>query len=127
MIFVDTSVWISFFRGKDATLVGQLSDLLDEDRVALPFPVWIELLAGASRKDSAQLKRVLSALPRFIPTDETWREVESWTTQATKKGQRFGVMDLLIGAITSQEDGAIWSLDQDFKRLARLGFVKLHS
>jgi len=125
MVFVDTSVWIAFFRGGDAALTRRLRALLDEDRVALAAPVWIELLSGAGRKDGPLLKSVLSALPRFYPTRNTWKTLEAWTSKAGRKGQRFGAMDLLVAAIARENEGKVWTLDSDFDRLAGLKLVSL--
>ena len=51
MTFVDTSVWINYFKGKDRILVQKLDFLLDEDQVALAVPVWMELLSGARNQN----------------------------------------------------------------------------
>src|SRR5262245_61413001 len=79
MIVVDTSVWIAGFRSATSESARVLGTLLDEDEVALPIPVRIELLSGASPKDRARLRRLLSALPTLYPTDETWKLIEQWT------------------------------------------------
>ena len=51
--------------------------------------------------------------------------MERWAIAGAAAGQRFGVGDLLVAAIASQNDCAIWSLDDDFVRMSRLGFVTL--
>jgi predicted nucleic acid-binding protein len=124
LIAVDTSVWIDFFRGKTPT-ADKLLDLLDKDQVALPVPVRIEILSGARQTEHARLRRVLSALPLLLPDDSTWAAMERWAIAGAAAGQRFGVGDLLVAAIASQNDCAIWSLDDDFVRMSRLGFVSL--
>lgn len=127
MIFVDTSVWVAAFRHASSPEALHLSDLLDLDEVALAVVVRLEILAGTSRQDLPRLRRVLAALPTFSPANSTWTTVESWVERAASAGQRFGVADLLIGAIADERESTVWSLDSDFGRLANLGLIRLYS
>jgi predicted nucleic acid-binding protein len=124
VIAVDTSVWVDFFRGRQPA-AGKLLQLLDTDEVALPVPVRIEILAGARKSEQARLARVLGALPLLTTTDATWQRIESWVVTGGAAGQRFGMGDLLVAAIAAENGCQVWSLDQDFPRMARLGFVSL--
>lgn len=72
------------------------------------------------------MRRNLAALPTFAPTRQTWLTMEGWVDQAASAGQRFGVADLVIGALAEERGASIWSLDSDFERLAELGFVSLY-
>jgi predicted nucleic acid-binding protein len=124
VIVVDTSVWIDAFREAASSRAETLRTLLDEDEVALAVPVRLELLSGASRADRVRLRRVLSALPVLYPTDDTWRVIDAWLDKAGDAGQRFGFGDLLIAALAHETGSLLWSLDADFSRMARLGFVQ---
>ncbi len=90
MIVVDTSVWIAAFRNDQSKEARHLRTLLDADEVALAAPVRVEILAGASRADRAQLRRTLSALPVFFPSEATWIRIESWLDVISAAGDWFG-------------------------------------
>ena len=126
MIVVDTSVWVQSLRGGHPHTAAMLQQLLDADEVALPLPVRIELMSGVGRRDRASLGRALSGLPVVFPTEETWRQIERWVERAAGAGQHFAVTDLLIAALADEIGGLIWSLDDDFARMARLKIAHLY-
>jgi len=125
VILVDTSVWIAAFRDAGGKEARQLSLLLDADEVALSIPVFLEVLAGASRAEREGLRNILTALPLFYPTNQTWQRAERWIDAASDLGERFGFADLLIGAIAAEQEASLWSLDTDFERMARLKLLTL--
>jgi predicted nucleic acid-binding protein len=126
MIAVDTSVWVAALRARDSVPAVVLTALLDSDEVALPVPVRLELLAGASRTDRPHLRRALSALPVVYPTDATWFTMDAWIERAAASGERFGLGDLLIGALAAEVGALVWSLDTDFARMERVRLVSLY-
>jgi predicted nucleic acid-binding protein len=126
VIVVDTSVWIAAFRSPSGAEAAALRPLLDADEVALALPVRLELAAGVRQQDRRPLRTALSGLPVLRPTDDTWTLIESWIPKAGDAGERFALADLMIGALASEIQGLVWSLDTDFERLAKLGLVRLY-
>jgi predicted nucleic acid-binding protein len=125
MIVVDTSIWVSALRSAQSAEARILRRLLDADEVALPVAVRYEIMAGAARKDLPALRRTLSALPVIYPTDDTWQLIDGWIDRAATAGERFGLGDVLIGALAAENGALIWSLDADFTRMQRIGLVQL--
>lgn len=124
MIVVDTSVWIESLGRSGVREAEVLRSLLDGDEVALASPVRVELLSGASNAVRPRLRRALSALPLLYPSDETWALIDEWVERSGRRGHRFGLGDLLIGALASEAGALIWSLDADFERMERLKLVQ---
>lgn len=124
MIVVDTSVWIAAQRRPylDEVLQG----LIDADEAAVALPVRLELWAGVARQDRKAHRAAFGALPQLVPTEDTWRPLTEWIAKAADAGERFAVTDLLIASMTSEIGGLVWSLDKDFERMERLGFVSLY-
>jgi len=127
VIVVDTSVWVASFRDPKGTMAATLKSLIDADEACLALPIRLELSAGLARAERTRFRRALAALPLAVPTEDTWRLVERWIDDAADAGHRFAVVDLLIAALAHELTGLIWSLDGDFERMARLGFVQRYS
>jgi predicted nucleic acid-binding protein len=126
VILVDTSVWVAAFRSAQGIEAGLLRELLDRDEVALALPVRVEILSGASVEDRRRLRRTLSALPTFSPVESTWQLIDTWVDRAGEVGERFGFVDLLIGALAAERSFPVWSLDSDFERMERIGLLARH-
>lgn len=118
MVCIDTSVWIAALRRPGGSAWRRLHALLDRDAAALAAPVRVELLMGAQREDRGRLRRALSALPIFFPTEDTWARIDRWVDVAGDAGERFGMGDLVIATIAAERGAPLWSVDADFTRMA---------
>lgn len=123
MIVVDTSVWIRALRSASAPEAIALRSLLDADEVALAVPVRTELLMGARGTERAKLGAALKGVPLLYPTDESWQTIDRWTARAARAGVTFAIGDLLIGVLTAEIGGLVWSADRDFERMEQLRLV----
>ena len=125
-VVVDTSVWVDFFRDRSPAIAGRLDLLLEQDRVVLALPVRVELVGGAGKDQVRSLQRLLGAVPTVGPSTKTWELMEEWALAGARKGQHFGVGDLLIGGIAHEHGYSVWSMDHDFVRLSALTHLRLH-
>jgi len=126
VIVVDTSVWIEADRRPLGPVPDAFRSLADADELALALPVRLELAAGVARKNRKAFLHRISALPLVVPTEDTWKLVESWIPAAADKGHRFTLADLMIAALAHEIGALVWSLDDDFERLEQLGLVHLY-
>jgi predicted nucleic acid-binding protein len=117
---------VAVLRSASSPEAPQFAALLDADEVLLAAPVRTELLGGARGDQRRQLRRLLTALPVVYPDAETWRMMDRWADEARDRGERFGVGDLLVGALAHEAGALVWSLDADFDRMARLKFIALY-
>jgi predicted nucleic acid-binding protein len=126
VIVVDTSVWINAFRNEKSSEARHLSELLDDDEVAIAIPIRIELLFRRLPLGSVVVEPDAIRFARCFPNEATWRRIEGWLGTIKNAGDRFGVGDLLIAAIAAENHARIWSLDGDFARMAKLKLVELY-
>jgi predicted nucleic acid-binding protein len=126
VIVVDTSVWVAVLRDPGSEHAATLSALLDADDVALPVPVRSELLMGSPQQARPRLQAALTALPVLYPTEATWRRVDAWAALARRRGETFGLVDLLVGVLAEELGALVWSLDGDFARLGALTLVQCY-
>lgn len=121
MIFVDTSVWVDFFAGRDLRHVATLERLiLDEEDLALCGIVLTEILQGIAN-DSAyhrvrQRLRPLIMLPMpetvFIKAADIYRSLRKQGTTIRKTN------DCIIAATVLEHQCRLLHNDKDFEPIA---------
>jgi hypothetical protein len=95
--FVDTSVWISYFREGGSEHGDLIDELIDDGRIHINGVVLAELLIGARNPD--ELDRLMSALAglKLVPSDRASSESAGRNGFALKKkGVSVPLSDIII-------------------------------
>ena len=134
MVLVDTSVWSLVLRRRPDSLnldqqrvVGEWSDLVREARVQLIGPIRQEILSGVRLKQQfAELADRLAAFPDTPIETADYVEAARFFNLCREHGVAAAPTDVLICAVAARLNCAIFSLDDDFERYAKLLPIRLH-
>jgi predicted nucleic acid-binding protein len=100
--------------------------IADAEPFAIAGVVVSEVLQGLTRH-VGQIERYLSMWDILEPAGfSTYREAAAIFRLARSKGIRLSSIDTLIAAIAMHHRAAVFTLDQDFSRIARLTNLPLH-
>ena len=132
---VDTSVWSLMLRRKPEDLgraerpvVGELAELIREDRARIIGLVRQELLSGV--KTPVRYEKLRAALRAFSdePIDTSDYEGAAKAANTCRsKGIVASVVDALICEIAMARGWSIFTIDPDFENYARVLPIKLHT
>ena len=128
MVIVDTSVWIEAFRrnGNIRTRLA-LEALLENDRVLLCGPVYLELMGGTRKPERKHLRNLLSDLPFQQSTHSIWNDATKLSWQIRDAGYTLPWMDIMIASIALDGRGWVFSLDKHFETLSTFLPIHLYS
>lgn len=128
MILIDTSVWIDFFRSRPGRAGNELRRMIaDAEPFALAGVVVAEILQGLTR-DVARIERYLSMWQFLEPVGfSTYREAAAIFRLARSRSVSLSTIDTLIAAIALDHGAALFTLDADFNRIARLTGLPLYA
>ena len=114
MVLVDTSIWISLYRKKDAEIGQMIWALTASNEAAVNGQIWVEFLGGfRTRAIRAAYAEKLRAYP-FI---EAGREAFELAAELLAEHPRLGAGDAIIAATAIVSDVALWTTDTDFDDL----------
>lgn len=127
MILVDSSVWIDFFSPLPGRAGKELRRMIaDAEPFAIAGVVVAEILQGLTR-DVGQIERYLSMWNILEPVGfSTYRDAATIFRLARSKGITLSTIDTLIAAIAMDHHAAVFTLDKDFSRIARLASLPLY-
>lgn len=121
LVLVDTSVWVRFFRVADSPEAQTLDALLAAGPVATCPPIRAEVVSGAkNRREFDRLSDLFDALVNLEPPVEIWRKIEGHRFELAKRGYQASLIDLMIALTAYAHDVVLWSVDDDFTRIASI-------
>jgi predicted nucleic acid-binding protein len=116
-VLVDSSVWVSYFRG-----VGDsepLDRLIDEDLLTANDLILAELIPYLEVRKERKLIRLLGAVKR-LPLDIDWNDLIRMQVVCLRKGiNKVGIADLVIAQHAIRNRLALYTLDGHFALMSR--------
>ena len=127
MILVDSSVWVDFFSSSPGRAGGELRRMIEESEpLALTGVVVAEVLQGLTR-DAGRIEQFLAQWDMLEPGSfATYRTAAAIYRAGRGKGMSLTTMDTLIAAIALEHRATVFTLDQDFSRIARIARLALY-
>jgi predicted nucleic acid-binding protein len=131
-LFVDTSVWSLAFRrdAQPATApVRALTGALESgETIVITGLVLQELLQGFSGpRDRKAILNRFAALPLLMPDRDDHIEAAELRNHCRRRGVQIGTIDALLARLCIRHELTMLTTDDDFRRIARLGALKLWS
>lgn len=127
MILVDSSVWVDFFSSSPGRGGVELHRTITESEpFALAGVVVAEVLQGLTRNADA-IERFLKQWELLEPKGfATYREAAAIFRAGRAKGISLTTIHTLLGAIALEHGARVFTLDQDFARIARIAPLQLY-
>ena len=124
---MDRSVWVDFFTTSPGPAGNELRRLIDDSEpFALAGVVVAEVLQGLTR-DAAPIESFLRQCDMLEPTGfQTYSKAAAIYRAARTRGISLTTIDTLIAAIALEHGARVFTLDQDFSRMARIADLGLY-
>jgi len=123
-VLIDTSVWIEYFKNKNAKLSEKVDHFMTFSDVCVPKVVIAELIQSAkSEKEISVLEEFAETFTVLDQSDDTWLKAGKISFSLKKKGTTVHIIDCYICVIASENNCKIFSLDEHFKSIKK--FTKL--
>jgi predicted nucleic acid-binding protein len=114
-VFVDTCMWVSFFRHPSSREKLAVDDLLAQDRVALVGPVVAEVLRGFRRRDQADWAGSRLRLAHYCAAEwDDWRQAAELGREQAKLGRDLPITDLVLAVIALRLGAFVYTSDPHF-------------
>jgi predicted nucleic acid-binding protein len=121
---VDSSVWISFFKGNEEGKM--LFPLLDSNQACINDLILAELIPSLNHKKELILVGLLRSIEK-TKIEIDWEEIIHMQTSNLKNGlNRVGVPDLIIAQNAIQLNIRLFSFDKHFELMKKHIGLKLY-
>ena len=117
MIFVDTSVWIDFFNGRDTAEIDLLDNALGNETVAIGDLIALEILQGfKSDADYGAAKELLGALTVYEMLGEAaaYKCADNYRVLRKKGITVRKTADIIIATFCIEKNFPLLFSDRDF-------------
>lgn len=120
-------MWIDFFSSSPGRAGGELRRMIEESEpFALAGVVVAEVLQGLTR-DASAIEQLLAQCDMLEPRGfETYREAAAIYRAARAQGISLTTIDTLIATIALEHGASVFTLDEDFFRIARITRLALY-
>ena len=119
-ILIDTSVWIAYFRDRNARLSAEVDEILSNAEVVVPKIVLAELIQGAkTEREVAVLEDFFGAFTIIDQTKETWIKAGKLSYALKRKGKTVNLTDCYIAVIANENSCRLMTLDEHFREIRK--------
>ena len=127
MILVDSSVWIDFLSSRTGHAGAELRRMIqDNEPLAVTGVVIAEVLQGLIR-NAYTIEQFLAQFEILEPKGlKTYSTAAAMYRTARGKGISLTTIDTLIAAIAIENGASVFTMDQDFSRIALITPLVLH-
>ncbi|MBE0414922.1 MAG: PIN domain-containing protein [Dehalococcoidia bacterium] len=119
LVLVDTSIWISYFRGEEE-VHKKVNELIDSGMVRCLKLIIAELIQGAKTEEGVNvMKDLADVFPLLAEGPESWENAGILSFQLRKAGKNIGLSDCYIATVAKENDAMIYTLDRHFVEIQR--------
>ena len=119
-VLVDTSVWIEFFREKESGVSLKIKEYLRLNQVCYVGLIAVELYQGAKTEKEIQVINDLFEAVNYVEIERKhYFHAGQISQKAGRKGKTFSTVDMVIAALSHDENLTLFTLDHHFREIAQ--------
>ena len=125
-VFIDSTIWVEFFKGHDEKYQELLDPLIENDRIYYNGIIMSELLTGSlTHKEFDFLAGSFDGFHYLESNQKIFRQAGELGFKLRRKGLTVPLSDLIIAAHCIAEELELVSLDKHFKMISEHFPLKL--